>query len=150
MVSAVCVSMGTGGWSPWLLVYGSTSAGMQPLLYSEAEAGSGRGWRRVGRDISYYRQGEHYTLTWRMVPFHCTYIIECAASISLPSTHRSSLTAETPATWHTATHTPTLTSCTTWTLWRGREDATLGERCVRPLLLQLLCLNWKTLSSHAK
>ncbi len=45
----------------------SLPPGMQPLLYSELESSSGRGWRRVGRGISYYRQGELYTLTWSMV-----------------------------------------------------------------------------------
>ncbi len=45
----------------------SLCTGMQPLLYSEAEASGGRGWRRVGRGIRYYRWEGLYCLTWRMV-----------------------------------------------------------------------------------
>lgn len=45
--------------------------GMQPLMYSDADARNGKGWQRVGKDICYYQNslkkkfaGHYYTLTF--------------------------------------------------------------------------------------
>ena len=69
-----------------------TCAGMQPLLYSEAEASStGMGWRRVGWNVAYHRTKRHFsshmspntayfTLSWSMrFPHHddTCYLAHC-------------------------------------------------------------------------